>query len=84
MILAMPYLLGGVLGARVALLLVGAFVVFLLVRIAESFHLTKRQVFLSVLPMVICLPLVPASTQIYPDLPAGALVQIGRGCGVRE
>lgn len=72
-ILAAPYLLFGELGARLTMIAMGAAIVSLLALIAISSGLNRRRVYLTVTPLVFGLPLVPASTQIYPDLPAGLL-----------
>jgi len=70
-ILAAPYLVLGELGARLTMIAVGAGIVSLLTLIALSAGLDRRRVYLIVTPLVVGLPLLPASTQIYPDLPAG-------------
>lgn len=72
-ILAAPYLLFGELGARLTMITMGAAIVSLLALVAISSGLDQRRVYLTVTPLVLGLPLVPASTQIYPDLPAGLL-----------
>jgi hypothetical protein len=76
-ILSVPYLVGGVLGARLALIAIGAAIIALLSLIARSLGASNKQVFLFVGPLSLCMPFVPASTQIYPDLPAGFLLLLG-------
>jgi hypothetical protein len=76
-ILAIPYLFGGVLGARIAMLLIGGGIVYLFVVVSRSLGRDRRLSAMIVMPMVIGLPLVPASTQIYPDLPAGLACLVG-------
>ena len=72
-LLAVPYLLGGELGARLAMVLIGAFIVFLLVKVMSQTRLEPRQQFLVVLPVALGLPFVTGANQIYPDLPGGAI-----------
>jgi hypothetical protein len=76
-ILSIPYLLGGAIGARLALIAIGAAVVALLTVIARSLGASNKQIFLFVGPLTLGMPFVPASTQIYPDLPAGLLLLLG-------
>ena len=72
-VLAVPYLLGGELGARLTMVLIGASIVFLLGRMMSLTKLDPRQQFLVLLPVALGLPFVTGATQIYPDLPGGAI-----------
>jgi hypothetical protein len=76
-ILAIPYLFGGVLGARLALIAIGALAIALFAAIATSLGATRKLAYAVVLPFVLCLPFATASTQIYPDLPAGVILLLG-------
>ncbi len=76
-ILAVPYLFAGVLGARLTVIAIGALVIALLALLARACGATDKQTFAIVGPMAFCMPFMPASTQIYPDLPAGFLLLVG-------
>jgi hypothetical protein len=72
-ILAVPYLLGGELAARLAMVLIGALIVFALTRVVSLAALTDRDRIWVLLPIAVGLPFVTGATQLYPDLPAGAI-----------
>ena len=76
-ILSVPYLLGGEIAARVAMILMGAAIVWLLAQILLLTPLSSRMRFAVLFPLVIGMPLIPAATQIYPDLPGGLLCLLG-------
>jgi hypothetical protein len=77
LLLVIPYLLGGAQGAKVFMILVGAGVVLVSWRIAGIFIPDEKARFITVLVTSIGLPLIPASNQIYPDIPAGLVSLIG-------
>jgi hypothetical protein len=72
-ILSVPYLFGGETAARLTMIGIGAAIIWLLLQIVSLTALSTRARALLVAPWAVALPLVPASTQIYPDLPAGAI-----------
>lgn len=72
-ILAVPYLLGGEVGARLTMVFFGACIVLLLGKVTSLTKLEPRQQFLVTLPVALGLPFVTGATQIYPDLPGGAI-----------
>ena len=72
-ILSVPYLFGGETAARLTMIGIGAAIIWLLLQITSLTALSTRARALLVAPWAVALPLVPASTQIYPDLPAGAI-----------
>ncbi len=73
-LLAVPYLFGGEIGARIAMIAMAALVVILLVRLVATTNLSPTRQFLTVLPLVVALPFVTGGTQIYPDIPAGVIM----------
>lgn len=77
MVLSVPYLLAGETGARLFLIAVGAIMVFLFTLCTRELHMRNAEIYLVVTPLAIGLPLLPATNQIYPDLPAGVLVLLG-------
>ena len=79
-LLSVPYLFGGEIAARLAMIAIGGLLIGLLLQILTLTALKPRDRALLVLPWAIALPLVPASTQIYPDLPAGALCLLAIYC----
>jgi hypothetical protein len=72
-LLAVPYLIADELGARLTMIAFGALIVLLLSRLVSLTTLTKKTQFAITFPLAIGLPLVTSATQIYPDLPAGAI-----------
>lgn len=76
-LLAVPYLLLGEVGARLAMIAIGGLIVFLLTQVVSLSALSPRARFVLLLPLVVGMPLLPAATQIYPDLPGGALCLLG-------
>ena len=76
-LLSVPYLLAGELGARLAMILLGALVILVLGLLLEELGASRRSQWISLVPLSVGLPFVPASTQIYPDLPAGLLCLVG-------
>jgi len=76
-VLSVPYLLAGETGARLAMIAIGAAIVLLMCRIVALTSLSPRAQLFTVLPFAVGLPVVTGATQIYPDLPAGALCLLG-------
>lgn len=74
LLLAVPYLFGGEMGARLAMIAMAALVVILLVRLVATTNLSPTRQFLTVLPLVVALPFATGGTQIYPDMPAGVII----------
>ena len=79
-LLAIPFLVGGEVASRLTMIAIGGAIIVLLLKLVSLTALQPRVRALIVLPWAIAMPLVPASTQIYPDLPAGALVLLGVYC----
>ena len=76
-LLAIPYLLGGELGARIAMILMGSLVVLLLRQFLSLTSVSKTGQVLISLPLAIGLPFISGATQIYPDLPGGIICLSG-------
>lgn len=72
-ILSVPYLLGGEMAARLIMITIGAIVIWFIARVLSLTSLPPRMQFLAAFPLTIALPFISGSTQIYPDLPAGAI-----------
>jgi hypothetical protein len=77
LLLVIPFLLGGALGAKVFMIFVGAGVVVVSWKIASIFIPDDKARLIAVLATCIGLPLIPASNQIYPDIPGGFISLIG-------
>lgn len=73
LLLVLPYVLGGVIGAKLMMICFGALVVFVVWRISCCFSDEKNKRFWAVVAATISLPLIPASNQIYPDIVAGLI-----------
>ncbi|MBP7735692.1 MAG: hypothetical protein KA369_06930 [Spirochaetes bacterium] len=70
-IISLPYKFGGVAGAKIFMVLIGVTAILFTWNITGIFSANTKIRFLSTLALCIALPLLPASNQIYPDLPAG-------------
>lgn len=79
LLVALPYALGGILGAKLALIALGIPVVLLAWWISGRFLTTQRSRAAATATVVFAYPLIPASAQIYPDLLAGAAALLGIG-----
>lgn len=76
-LIAVPYAIGGEVAARLMMIAIGAAAVFLVTRFLALSPLSPQRRFLIAMPLSIAMPLVPAATQIYPDLPGGVLALLG-------
>jgi hypothetical protein len=76
-LLALPFLIGGVLGAKLFMVLVGCLTIAIVWRISGIFSNNTTHRFLSTLATCIAIPLIPASNQIYPDILAGTIALCG-------
>jgi len=72
-IIALPFLLGGVTGAKVFLVLLGGIAIIIAWKISGLFSLESKPRFFVVLATSVALPLIPAANQIYPDVLAGII-----------
>jgi hypothetical protein len=81
-LIAIPYAIAGAVGAKLMMAALGGLIVIVSWRISGVFFTTERFTsqwprFLSVLAVAIAYPLVPSSTQIYPDMVAGLICLSG-------
>lgn len=76
-VLAIPYLFGGEIGARIAMILIGSLAVLLILQMLSLTGISRSAQFFISLPLAVGLPLVSGATQIYPDLPGGILCLFG-------
>lgn len=72
--LAAPVALGGLTGARIAMVLVAALLADQLYRLLRDLRLRRRYRGLAWAAAVFCLPVLAFSNQIYPELPGALLV----------
>jgi hypothetical protein len=77
LLLAIPFALYGVLGARIFMIILGSGIVITSWKISGLFSETRITRFLSVLAAAIGMPLLPGSNQIYTDIPAGLIALVG-------
>ena len=75
LLLTIPFAIGGVIGAKVFMILIGGLIIFNFWNFASQFCQNKNIIFTLLLPISISQPIVFASNQIYPELLA-ALVTI--------
>ena len=76
-LLSIPFAIGSVSGAKVFMILNGAGIVYLLWKFITLYSKDNKINFLITLPLAISHPLIFASNQIYPELPAASLSLIG-------
>lgn len=77
LLLSMPFMLGGVLGAKLFMIFCGSLIIVLSWKFASIFSEDKRHNFWAVIAAGVSLPLIPASNQIYPDILAGLISLVG-------
>jgi len=72
-LLAAPFALGGVLGARLFMVLVSIGLVAAAWDVSRFFFTSEKPRLLSLVSLIVALPFLIASNQIYPDIPAGLI-----------
>jgi len=77
LLLALPFVLGGIAGAKLFMMFCGALVVLLCWRISALFSSNTQHRWLAVFATCIGMPLIPAASQIYPDVLAGLFAVLG-------
>ncbi|MDF3054877.1 MAG: rane protein [Gammaproteobacteria bacterium] len=77
LLLAVPFLLGGVVGAKLFMVFFGALVVIAAWKFSSHFSENRAHRLWAVIGATISLPLIPASNQIYPDVLAGLIALTG-------
>lgn len=77
LLLALPFVLGGVIGAKLFLIFCGALVVFVVWKVTGLYSTDSRHRFFSTLVACVSLPLIPAANQVYPDMLGGLLSVVG-------
>jgi hypothetical protein len=77
LLLALPFKIGGVLGAKLFMIFCGALVILFSWKISGIFSENKKNRCLATMATCISLPLISASNQIYPELLGGLISLIG-------
>lgn len=77
LLLIAPSSLAGVAGAKLFMIFCGGMVIFFSWKISEIFSKSDKNNFLAVLAVCISMPLIPAVTQIYPEVLAGLISIMG-------
>jgi hypothetical protein len=76
-LLAVPFGLFGIMGAKITMLVLGAGIVFVVYLLSGLVFTSVRARFAVSLVLALTYPLLLASNQIFPDLPAGGLALLG-------
>ena len=76
-LLLIPFALGGVIGAKFFLVLISGGLVYLCWKLTGLFSENPKDRLLATLATTVAAPFIPATHQIYPDLPAGLLCLMG-------
>lgn len=76
-LLALPFFLGGVVGAKLMMVFLGSLVIIIAWKFSSLFCENKIHRLWAVIATTISLPLIPASNQIYPDILAGLISLTG-------
>lgn len=79
-LLATPYFLGGVIGAKIFMVLVSSLAIVALWRCAAHAPGDVAYRFWAVIATTVAMPLVPGSSQIYPEIVAGLCSLVALGC----
>lgn len=77
LLLALPFVLGGVVGAKLFMVLFGDIIVVIAWEFSSRFSKNQTHRLLAVIAAAIAFPIIPASNQIYPELVAGLITLIG-------
>jgi len=77
MLLVVPFLLGGVAGAKLFMIFLSGTVMVVVWKIAVVLGADQKMRLLATLSTCVALPLIPASNQIYPDILAGTIALSG-------
>lgn len=72
-VLAVPFFLGGVVGAKILMVFLGSLVIVCAWKFSSLFSENENHRLWAVIAATISLPLIPASNQIYPDVLAGLI-----------
>ncbi len=73
LLLALPFFCAGVMGAKIAMILLNSLLVVVAWKISSLFYAQKNIRFLSVLATCIAFPLIPGANQIFPDMLVGGI-----------
>jgi hypothetical protein len=73
LIIAAPYKLGGIVGAKIHMIMLCSFIILIAHAVSRYFTDDPRNRILSVVAPTIAVPFIPASSQIYPDVVAGLI-----------
>lgn len=76
LLLAIPFKVGGVIGAKLFLILISGLAVWACWLSAKVFTSQPLLRILSTASVVLGLPLIPAASQVYPDIPAGVIALV--------
>ena len=76
-LISIPFMLGGVLAAKLFMIFCGALIIVISWRFASIFSEDKRHIFWALIAAAVSLPLIPACNQIYPDILAGLISLVG-------
>lgn len=77
LLLIVPFVLGGVIGAKTFMVLSGAFIVWSVWEFTGRFAENNSHRFWTVVSAAIAMPFIPAAGQIYPDVLAGVIALVG-------
>jgi hypothetical protein len=77
LLLSVPFLLGGIIGAKLIMVFFGSLVVVTTWKFSSYFSENEIHRLWVVIATTISLPLIPASNQIYPDILAGLITVAG-------
>ncbi len=77
LILSFSFMLGGVLGSKIFMIIISGLAVVVAWKISGLLTVDSKTRFLSTLATCVALPLIPAANQIYPDILAGIIALSG-------
>ncbi|MFZ6657892.1 hypothetical protein [Undibacterium sp. TJN19] len=77
LLIAIPFLYGGTLGAKLFMVFCSAGIILASWNFSSLFSKNERHRFWAVMVICISMPFIPASSQIYPDILAGMIILTG-------
>lgn len=74
LLLYFPFIIAGIIGAKLFMIFVNSFVILLTWKISSLFSQKQKTRFIATLAACIGLPFIPAANQLFPDLLAGTII----------
>lgn len=77
LLISIPFMLGGIIGAKIFMIFCSALVIYFGWKFSILLSKSESKIFWTITAATISLPFIPASNQIYPDILAGLIALVG-------